>query len=262
VNDLVPLRILARNEAEVSVLRSADADRAPPEAVQRVAASLGVSTSLMALSSTAGAASAVGVAGAGLVKSLLVGVGAGTFVGGTLLTISVMNEPSAVPRPAPDRFALAQQQSFHKGAPTLAAPPPTAMPVTGAAAHTNVSLESRASSTRVVPSEQAQSPATIVPAPMSNTTSSGADEVAQLDRARRLAAAGKANDALRVLEGYALRWPDGVMALEASVVRVEVELARGNKAAAERYARALIAAHPNTGHARKVASLLDRPHDE
>jgi hypothetical protein len=52
------------------------------------------------------------------------------------------------------------------------------------------------------------------------------------------------------------------MTLEATVVRVEAELALGNRASAERHAHALIATHPNTGHARKVMSLLERANDE
>ena len=264
MNDLVPLKTLARSELEVSVLNAADVDRAPREALQRVAASLGVSTSLVALSGTAGAASALGALGTGgLVKSLLLGVGAGTLVSGTLLALSVATESPAAPPVAlsgPERDA---PQSAREGARAFAPSRPADSPGASATVPA-VSLETRASSPRPLPRSAASTAprAGLAAAPVPNATSSVAEEVFELDRARALVAAGNAKDALRVLDAYALRWPDGVMALEASVVRVEVELARGDRASAERHARAVIAAHPNTGHARKVLSLFERAKEE
>jgi hypothetical protein len=254
VTDLVPLKTLARNELEVSVLRSAEADEAPQEAMHRVAASLGVSASLMALSSTAGAASAAGIGAVGLVKSLLLGVGAGVLVGGTVLTASVMTEPS---RASTDPKAVVVAG---------AAEPPThgsIQPLGIASSAPVFTAEPDAPGRLPAPaSPRASGVQGSVEMPPPASSSSIADEVAELDRARALLSARKPNDALRVLDAYAVRWPGGVMGLEASVVRVEVELALGNKVSAERHAHALIASHPNTGHARKVTSLLERANEE
>ena len=250
MNDLVPLKVLGRNELEASVLRSADADQAPPEAMQRVATTLGVSASVMALSSTAGAASAAVLGTAAVVKSLLVGVGAGMLVSGALFTASVVTEPSR-PSPASKQAGESEMLGSQRG---------TVRPLTPASPTTDAT-PARPSASPVAPRAfEFPPPSPAEPAP--TATSSVAEEVAVLDRARALLAAGKASDALRALDAHALRHPNAVMALEATVVRVEAELARGNRTSAERYARALIAAHPNTGHARKVMKLLERANDE
>jgi hypothetical protein len=235
--------------------------------MQRVATSLGVSASLLSLSGAAGAASAAGVASvagigaAALAKSLLVGVGAGMVVSGALFTVSVVSEPSRAPGAPPKVPAVAaptQRPPYE-----AISPPARALPAPIATTEANVASERRTSAVSAAPRAfEPPTPAEISEVPAAGTPASIAEEVAELDRARTLLVAGKANDALHVLDAYGSRWPSGVMALEAMVVRVEVELARGNRASAERHAQALIAAFPNTGHARKVASLLERANEK
>jgi hypothetical protein len=255
MNDLVPLKVLARNELEASVLRSADADRAPEEAMQRVATRLGVSASLVALSSNAGAASMTGIGALGIMKSLLVGLGAGAFVSGALFAVSVVTQPARSPSVAngpPEgnetQHPVAEPRTTLTAASAVAAPTTAHVP---APIRANVSRLAR---------RAPEPPAAAKVTP--DKSASLAEEVAELDRARALLATGNASDALRVLDAYALRWPAGVMVPEAVVVRVEAELARGNHSRAESHARALINAHPNTGHARKVANLLVRAKGE
>jgi TolA-binding protein len=83
-----------------------------------------------------------------------------------------------------------------------------------------------------------------------------AEEVRTIDRARRALAAGRAREALRELEHYQARWPNGALSAEALVLRVEAKLKLGDRPAAEREARALINAHPNSRHADRLRALL------
>ena len=83
-----------------------------------------------------------------------------------------------------------------------------------------------------------------------------AEEVRTLDRARQALSSGRARDALRELERYQSQWPRGVFASEVLVLRVEAKLKLGDRASAEREARALIDAQPKSRHAARLRALL------
>jgi hypothetical protein len=86
--------------------------------------------------------------------------------------------------------------------------------------------------------------------------SSMGEEIAAIDRVRQDLQQGNARLALGELERYEVRWPNGVFALEAVVLRVEAMLVSGDRAAAERAARRVLAAQPNSRHAARLRALL------
>jgi hypothetical protein len=83
------------------------------------------------------------------------------------------------------------------------------------------------------------------------------DEIAALDEARSALRNHQPANALSALDGYANRFPHGVLAPEATVVRVEALLAGGDRVQAARLGRAFLAAHPDSPLAVRVRSMLD-----
>lgn len=84
-------------------------------------------------------------------------------------------------------------------------------------------------------------------------------ELTTLDSAR---AAMRADDwarALSVLDAYAVRFPRGAMAPEAAVLRVEVLVKKGDRAAAARFANAILTREPRSPYALRIQSLLGAP---
>jgi outer membrane protein assembly factor BamD (BamD/ComL family) len=82
-------------------------------------------------------------------------------------------------------------------------------------------------------------------------------EIAALDTARSALRARQPARALAAVDDYARRFPRGVLAQEATVVRIEALTALGNRAEAERLGRSFLALHPGSPLAQRVRSVLD-----
>jgi hypothetical protein len=81
-------------------------------------------------------------------------------------------------------------------------------------------------------------------------------ELGLLDDARRALAAGEPARALSILDGYPARFPDGAMAPEATMLRVEALVRAGDRAGAIRVADGLLKGDPHSPYAARVQSLL------
>ena len=81
------------------------------------------------------------------------------------------------------------------------------------------------------------------------------DEVAELDRAKRALRDGRSAEALAALKRYRKKFSNGVMTAEATVMRIEALLKRGDRERARAVGRQFLAKHPNSVHADKVRSL-------
>lgn len=133
---------------------------------------------------------------------------------------------------------------------TTAAPPP--------AEPTATSPETTAAAP-VVPTASAivARPARSAPATSaSSSAGSLAEEVAMLEAARGTLARGDASGAIGSLDGYAKRFPNGVLGREATVLRIEALQKRGDAAAARDLGHRFLAAHPRDAYAARVRSLL------
>jgi hypothetical protein len=84
-------------------------------------------------------------------------------------------------------------------------------------------------------------------------------ELAVLDRARSALAAQDTAAALAILDAYDVRYPDGEMAPEATVLRIEALRKMGNMDAASRTAKRFLDRNPRSPYAARIESLLSHP---
>jgi TolA-binding protein len=81
-------------------------------------------------------------------------------------------------------------------------------------------------------------------------------ELAAIDQARGALARGDHALASRLLDRYAARFPKPRLGAEALVLRIETQVASGNRASAERLGKAFLKRNPNSPYARRVRSLI------
>jgi hypothetical protein len=83
-------------------------------------------------------------------------------------------------------------------------------------------------------------------------------EIKLVDAARTLLIGANPSDALRALDQYRAEFPNGKLAEEAAVLRIEALAKLGDNAGAEHLAREFVRAHPASGHLSKISSILSK----
>jgi hypothetical protein len=240
VKDPQPLLDDGATALELELLRAGDADRPSPKSRQAALAALGLSTAVLGASSpVAAAAGRVALSpGARLLAakwwaiSALVaasggaGLGYATWHGAPAPKASVnsVSKPSLPPL----------SPTFVAEAP---APEVSAAPI------------------REVPSLPERPPS-----PPSRSSSSASDpgiqdQIALIDRARGAVAAHQPAAAMAALDEYQRRFPAGVLAQEATLLRIETLAARGDKADAARLGRQFLERYPRSAMAARVKAL-------
>jgi outer membrane protein assembly factor BamD (BamD/ComL family) len=81
-------------------------------------------------------------------------------------------------------------------------------------------------------------------------------EVAALESSRAALRAGNAILALRQLDGYSAAFPHGVLEPESILLRIEAQIARGDRAAAAALGRRFLIAFPRSPLAPRVRALV------
>lgn len=81
-------------------------------------------------------------------------------------------------------------------------------------------------------------------------------ELEAIDNARKALAQGNAALASRLLDRYSARFPKPRLGAEATVLRIETLIARGDRGAAARYGKAFLQNNPKSPYARRVRSLI------
>jgi hypothetical protein len=249
-----PRRLRDGDDAGAQLLRAAHDDAPPSGAKGRAAVALGLAAgagSALATSTAAAATSALS-----LVKTigvLLVGsaIAAGTIYGVAHESTVPPSAPTAAPNvpPVASPQVPAQVPESHAAADNpVDTPPVDTTP--------NVTVPARAAPTPLQPRIAALPSASAV-APVKPAATTLADEVAALDRARGALAAGRWEEALRDLDAYRVSFPSGLLAPEASVLRIEALAAAGRCADASREASAFLARSPGAPQAARVRSLVD-----
>lgn len=102
-------------------------------------------------------------------------------------------------------------------------------------------------------------------APAAARAPSLAEEIALLDSARRALTKGDTRAALAALDTHAQTFPSGSLRPEAAVLRVDVMVKRGERAAAAEAAKAILEARPTgpyAGHLRSIAGSAGAPEDD
>jgi hypothetical protein len=89
--------------------------------------------------------------------------------------------------------------------------------------------------------------------PSANTLSL---EVAALEKAHRAIAAHDSAAALRALDRYHAQFPNGTLASEETVLRVQAALAQGDKSNAAALAKEFRATHPDSPYGKRVEDLV------
>jgi outer membrane protein assembly factor BamD (BamD/ComL family) len=91
---------------------------------------------------------------------------------------------------------------------------------------------------------------------MTSARSGLSDEVELVERARTSLATGNVAAARSALDEHAQKFPRGVLADEASVLRVDVLATSGDHVGARRAARAYLTAHPASPHAPRLREYV------
>jgi hypothetical protein len=229
------------DELERAVLRAAKRDAPPAGDRERFLASLGLGAGITAVASPAAGLAAATLAKTSgfsmIAKWVGIGVVVGLVSGGAVLQISDRSQPPASKTPASAPVA------------PFAPPPPAPLP-------TSVANEAPPPPEPELPKATPPSRPER-PRPAASNALAVDHEVAVLDRARNDLRAGKSSSALDALDEHSRRFPDGVLAHEAQVLRMEA-LAKDDPKAAAALARAFLSKHPESPHAKRVRGLLDR----
>jgi hypothetical protein len=97
------------------------------------------------------------------------------------------------------------------------------------------------------------------PDALGSSSSSLAEQVQSLDRARVALGSADAGTALSEIEHYRKAWPSGVFLTEASVLEIEALAVRGQRSLAAARAAAFVAAHPDSPQAERLRRLIPAP---
>jgi TolA-binding protein len=210
---------------ERELLRAGRSDAMSADSRRAILGALGVGGSLLA----AGTIAAGVKAGSG--KGLLAALGLGSvsalgiWAGVHFTSLDTPQAPPVVPRAAP-------QAPLVTAKPAPEAPEP---------------LSVDALPTAETP--KATAPARAAADPLSL-------ELSAIESARSALGRRDYSRALRLLDEHAKRFPKAHLMAEATVLRIEALVARGDKAAATRIGKAFLSRDPNGPYARRVRSLL------
>jgi len=284
MTERTPLITSSPDAFERALLRSSQRDRPDAHALARTASALGVSAIALASAANAaagaqGAASTVttGIAAATSTITVLKALALGALVGAALSLGASVAFPGT---PAARRSAPAPLQRLAAGAPSdfgavslpstepspvLPEPSPV-LPTPTLLGAPSAAVPQRSKPAEVVAEGvprtepvalSSAAPSTPAVARFASPPSSSmADEVAAIDRARRALRSGHTSDALRELARYREEFPSGVLTMESIILRVEAELKLGDRAAAERDAAKVIEAQPGSRYASRLRALF------
>ena len=217
---------------ELSLLELSRCERPPTQARTRALEALGIG--VVATSTTTSAVAAVGKGGASALLKLaaLSVIGVGVAAGGVVL-----------------------HSAHERGQETKATHSAALVPSVAASVETPVAV-----STPAVSASGSTAPGTVGSAPRAAHSSAGAgtlsQEVTALELAHEALAAHKPGVALRQLEHYRTQFPGGVLASEATVLRVQAMLASGDRSGAQALADIYSTSHPDSPYARRIEALL------
>ncbi len=225
-----PTRLMqsAVSESELRLLRAGSIEEPPPEALQRLAATLGVRPSAIELpapATTGGVAQVPGVA-----AKLSPAVIALATTGAALLVGAGIWLATRSPGADPTRESVT---------PRSAESQPSAAP-------TQVPIAQPAPPVVAQPVKPAQ------PA----TADALAEEIARLDAVRHLLAANRLAPALAALQSYERDYAGGSLRQEATLLRIEALQRAGERTEARSLARRYLADNPDSPHGPRIRALV------
>jgi hypothetical protein len=268
-----PVRLLesSRNPRSRELLRAGLRERPRSSALRSTALAVGVSSSVVAASTTATAAASgvTTLAAPNLAMVAAKWLAIGTLGGlGLAGTATIATEFATSREPAPSR---APQK--------LAAPPTTNHSATAESPNVAIAPTTwRADSSRdrdspVAPVPPPKSPASrkesrapvspVAPSAPASASLPAAQslsrEIALIDGARRSLGSGDAGGSLRQLDEYAALPRTGTLDREAQLLRIDALTQSGQRAAALALAERYLASFPNDPHAARLRTLTSAP---
>ncbi len=245
-----PKRMLdeSGDELERALLRSVRNDAMPDGSRRRILAGLGIAGAVVTTTSTAASSLAAGKAGLFkgttaivakwlAVSALVSAVPAGVWVARSRSRAHEIVAPVAQSAPAAVESKSASKEPAI-GPAAIAAPPVSPE-------HAPLALPAKSvRESKAVPQAAA---------------AALSDEVAALQVARTALAAHDAGGALAALDRYKARFPQARLSPEATVLRIEALIERGDYAQANALAERFEAANPKSPYAERIRSILSRP---
>ncbi len=226
---------------ELSFLDASRSERAPTDARARALKALGISavvTSTVTVTTTASATTATTAGLTLLAKIAGISLLGGGIVAGGLMIRGLHFAPSG-PTAVPSSVVVAPSERAQTSEPPAREPPPaTSLPAAS------------------VPAAPATGRASARPARAAPADDRLSQEVVALERAHRALASRDPDAALRMLDRYGAQFPGGALSSEATVLRVQALLARGDRAGAQTLADSYSAAHRDSPYARRIEDLV------
>jgi hypothetical protein len=224
---------------ETALVRSVRRDAPSPHARAAVLSALGIGAAVVPATTTVATAAGkvLGITALGLVKSAAIGAGTAAVV------LAVVHQTFKPPLPAP---------SLPDPVAAVAVVVPAERPAPALSAAVTVEPEvSPRIDAKATPALRSQAPAEPVrgESPLSA-------EIAALDRARSAARRHDAVGALALLDAYEHEFPNGLLAVEADVVRIEALADSGQHDRALALGQALLRTSPSGPHAERVRSIV------
>lgn len=252
------------------LFRAAQTERPSEASLARTLAALSVGLGVTGIAGAAAAAGVAGTAASGtagvtaitagvLVKWTALGATLGTLVAGAAATIT-RDAPLLARAPAPSVQPLATSGSES----TRAAP---SFPEPAAAPSSITSIAEPVVGQPPSPAAPAPAPApgplgasaAVAPAPGTPLDAETlAEEVRSVDQARAALTAGRAAEALSVLDDYERRFPTRGFAPEALYLRMEAFIALGRTAQARTTAERLLGSFPSSPHGARARAVLSK----
>jgi TolA-binding protein len=247
-----PVRLLdeGASEFERELLGSWQSQQ-PSAAARRRALALAGSGAVTTIAASAGAEVLPQLGLGAVAKWLGIGVVAGLVTSAAALGVVDSNttiaSPERVAAVAPTPVAMA-------AAPTIA-PAQTTKPTVEPA-----TAPDRTQAPSVVIAKPRSAAIVVQPEPIATSPRGGlGPETILLDRAREALRSGNAARALELVGQYQSQFPDGVLAQEAAVLRIDALDQQGKRAEAKRSAEQFLTKHPRSAHADRLQRLSDDP---
>jgi len=242
-----PLLMETDSDELKALLRSAELDEPPDGAKRRVLGRVGVGvgvTAAVMTATTGSAATSTGVLSAAKLAPLAVG----KWI--AIAAVVSVGTVAAVHRVKPAMLARFTEHPPSTNAATSEAP----------AAREGRSVEP-VPIAETTPEPASESPATpLPPARNPRASSSGKSdidgEIAAVEQARSALNRGNSSAALAAIDRYSQRYPRGMLAPEAMVIRIEALQMAGDKERAKSLGDAFLRVHPKSPHAQRVRSLI------
>jgi hypothetical protein len=233
------------DELERALLRSVKRDGMSDGSRKRILAGLGIAGAVVTTTSTAASSLAAGKMG--LFK------GASAVVAKWVVISAVATLVPAGAWVAHSRLRARDVVAVEKSppAPVETKPAPKDPAVEHVVAAPGIMPES------LPPAAKSTREAKAVPQPAAPSPTLS-DEVAALQVARSALAGHDAGAALAALDRYKSRYPQGRLAPEATVLRIEALIERGDRAQANALAERFEAANPKSPYAERIRSILSR----